>query len=212
MRSVILILAFFPCLVFAQATKEDYAMYSQYLDLNQKDKSAQFNFIVRQSTDYIIKYDKTSINEMVNEFRGFTKEDKESIADLEALYRLFIPVLKTDTLWIPLIAELNQKMQYKFVVKNEFSPGLQTTVIRDHAYKKYFGKHKNIKKGWERFHGHYGKISLLIDLSAIANDGKHAVFYFARRCGGLCGAGQLVLFYKENSEWKYLMTLNIWQS
>lgn len=70
----------------------------------------------------------------------------------------------------------------------------------------------DIDEGWATFHEDYPGYSLLVNLSEIVSDGKRAIFYMSHRCGGLCGAGYMVLFYKDTSGWRFTCTLPIWMS
>jgi len=214
MRSIIIVLILFPTLAFSQPTKEDYGIYSQYLKVFQASKKVEkIYFVINEMTvnsqnNYLI-----DINSVVNDLRGNIKGDINGRSGVYSTFKDFAITLTKDTLWIPLIAELNQKMKRSFKIENNFSSDLQTIVISDTTAQKYF-RHsktsKQIERSWARIHKQYPMSSALIELSQIVSDGKRAVFYFSWRCGGSCGDGDLVFFRKENNEWKYLYSAALW--
>jgi hypothetical protein len=209
MRSIILILVLFPCLVSAQTTKDDYVIYSQYLKEFQIERKSKIDFVVRRSAEYD---DNDGLVVYVDELRQFLK-NKTSMPSVEFRFRKFTGTLIKDTLWVSLLAELDKKMKKSFEIEDSFSPDLKTDIINDKTYKKYFRNFKNFKhieRNWIRFHQQYPIPSIVIEFSAVASDGQRAVFYFSNRCNPLCGEGDLVFFYKENNEWKYLSHSALW--
>ncbi|HEY2582722.1 MAG TPA: hypothetical protein VGI43_12990 [Mucilaginibacter sp.] len=207
MKSMFLSFLLLPCILKAQDDKESYAIYSQYLRQFRNEKS-RADFVIRTSTDNIRKYHSDDVSEMVTGLRGYVKGD----FSFEFFFRPKVNDLRKDTLWIPLIDELSKKIKNEFIIKNEFAPDLQCILISDGIYRKYFGNNKYIDKNWNRFHVQYPIPAFLIDLSEIVGDGKRAVFYFGSHCGGLCGSGSLILFYKDGSEWRFLTTISLWNS
>lgn len=212
MKTWIISLMMYPCLLLAQTKQDDYNIYSKYLKVYQNEKKAKLNFVVKESTDYGIKYNPTEIKDIADDLRGYLNGDKVSASNVLLLYREFAKTIKTNTLWIPLILQLHQQMQNEYILKNVFSNNLRVTVIGNHEYENYFKSYKHLTEGWELFHHKFSNKAILIQLSQIASDGKRAVFYFSSQCGGLCGTGRLILFYKQNDEWEYFDTLSIWQS
>jgi hypothetical protein len=211
MKTLIAIFILFPWIVSAQNIPDDYAIYSQFLKTYQEQRSSQMYFVIRKSTEYGRKFEKDGITSIAPDFRGYLKGKDYAIASMQIVYH-FGDKLKTDTLWIPLIEELGKKMKQEFIIKNNFSPDLQTVVINTHTYKKYFGRNKDVEGNWEHFYSHYPKSAILAEFSSIVSDGKRAVFYFADRRGGFGGAGQLVLFYREGPEWKFFSYISLWLS
>jgi hypothetical protein len=212
MKALIITLTLFPFFALAQTKQDNYDIYSKYLKIYQNEKKTEFNFVIRESTDYVTKYKSKDIEEIGDELRGYLIGDKVSMSSVQFLYRQFIPTLKADTLWMPLIFQLDQEMKKEYVLKNMFSNDLRATVITNKEYDKYFRNSRNLTKEWKTFHRKFPNRAVIAQFSQIAYDNKRAVFYFSSQCGGLCGVGQLVLFYKDNAEWKYLCTLLIWQS
>ncbi|HEY4325397.1 MAG TPA: hypothetical protein VGN20_15480 [Mucilaginibacter sp.] len=207
MKLMFLSLLLWSCILKAQDDKESYAIYSQYLKQFRNEKGST-DFVVRTSTDNIRKYHSDDVSGVVTGIRGYVKGD----FSFEFFFRPRVNDLRKDTLWIPLIDELSKKIKNEFIIKSEFAPDLQTILISNNIYKKYFGNNKQTEKNWNRFHTQYPIPAFLIDLSEIASDGKRAVFYFGSHCGGLCGHGALVLYYKDGSEWKFLTTISLWDS
>jgi len=202
----------FPSLVFAQASKEDYAIYSQCLKNYQKEKDKKMYFVVKESADYIRKYDTVEIRNIIAELRGYLSGDLASATDVKFMYRSFADTLKKDTLWMPLLEQLDKKSKSEFVLENKFSKKLQTVMIRSEDADAFFIKVKDFRKSWAAFQYHYSKRAVMVEFSEIATDGKRAVFYFVSKCGGLCGNGFIVFCYKENNHWKFIPTFPRWVS
>ena len=149
------------------------------------------------------------IEGMITTFRSYVHGEKDAMMDMG--YWAFRDTLKIDTLWIPLIERLRQNIRKKFIIKNKFSEDLNVSLMPYNHYAECFVD-KEIREGWDSFHEDYPGYSYLTELSVIVNDDKRAVFYFSTRCGGLCGTGQLVLFYKDVSGRRYVGVLPIWLS
>jgi len=207
-----------PGIALAQATKEDYAIYSQFLKIVQDSyKTGKVSFVVNETTAYRQKSKDIGINDDINEkvrdIRNYLAGNKNSAGYLTFSFRDFAKTLVTDTAWILLLDEVNRKMKQRFKIANNFAPDLQTNVVDEPICDKFF-KHvktvRQIDRNWARFHKKYGAVSALIELSPITSDGQRAVFYFSTRCGGICGEGDLVFFSKENSEWKFLYKAPLW--
>jgi hypothetical protein len=212
MRSIMLLLVLFPCFAFAQATKEDYGIYSQYLKEFRIESKTQINFVVRKSSADSTKYDYFAAD-IPGDIRKFLNGETASLPDFEHLFRDFTTTLIKDTSWVSLLAELNQKIKQKIEIENDFSPDLKTVIINDSIYEKYFKNvrsYKRIVKNWAHFHKQYPDPSALIAFSEIASDGERAIFYFTARRNVLIGEGDLVFFHKENNEWKYLYSAALW--
>lgn len=211
-KCIALFLLLLPGIALAQATKEDYAIYSQYLKHYRAESAYKVNFIVRESTDYIRKYDSTGIKDIVTQLRNFLNGDPVSVSNVRFMYKAFADTLKKDTIWMPLITTLNQKMKSEFILKNKFSKSLHAGFISNNNYSTYFGNSKELEKGWAKFHQHYTKSAVLVEFSAIAGDNKRAVFYFIEQSGSIGAKGYIVFCYKENNKWKFIPTLPLWQS
>jgi len=210
---IIIVLLAFPLLVFGQKNPEDYTIYSKYLKIYQDNKKAKLSYVIRVSTDYGKKSYGSDIGDILQEIRGYLKGDK---SDGSAFFRFeaFKDTLKSDTLWLPLMTRLQERMKHEYRIQNQFSNNLQITMLTYNHYIEYFDKtnSRDIDNGWASFHEDYPDKPLLINLSEIVNDGKRAVFYFSSQCGGLCGVGQLVLFYKDKSEWRFVLVIPMWES
>jgi len=216
MKYLLTILFLLPCFVFSQKADESYAIYSQYLKRYQTKKGVKVRLVIKESLDYSSKYDEASLLSVVKDIKDYSDGKQSALLSFGLLPDGYAETLKKDTLWIPLIAELDKKLSDNSNIKNEFAPELETVVIGKREYNKYHNteinkSYKSIQQGWDTFHHKYGKAAL-IGLSEIVSDGKRAVFYFTSNYGGLGGEGGLVLFYKENSKWRFLMYLRIWQA
>lgn len=214
MKTLTLLLLLFPCIVSAQATTEDYAIYSQYLKTIQDScKTGKVCFVANETTAYSQKFNLAGIDNIVRELRAYLKGDKNNMSYIYLTFKDFSRTMITDTLWVALLADLDKRMGQGFKIENHFSPDLQTAIIDTTIYNKYFSHFSaagRIERNWIRFHKKYGTLSLLIELSPIVSDGQRAVFYFSKRCGGLCGEGDLLFFGKENNEWALLQRASLW--
>lgn len=209
MRYLLIVIFLFPCFVFGQTAPDSYAIYSKFLKVYKTNNRIRRHFLVKGSTDQFSKYDTTELKQLTKGMRSYLKGDKHALAEL-GMFGSFADMVKKDTLWVPLIIELDRVIKNDFIVKKKFH-GVKTSIITQSEYDKYF-KDGRSRKAWLTFHLKYSKKSAIIGLSEIAEDGKRAVFNFESNYGELGGEGGLVLFYKENSEWKFLMYLRIWQA
>jgi hypothetical protein len=209
---LITIVMVLPCFVFGQSKVDDYDIYSSYLKTYQYNNNVKFNYVIMVSSDYGKRNNESDIGGILEDFRDYLKDGKDAGVFIQCWY--FRDTLKKDTLWLPLIARLNKRIQKEHIIQNSFSKDLQVFMLPYNEYIKYFDKDngKDIDEGWTSFHENYPGYSLLINLSEIESDGKRAVFYLSHQCGGLCGAGYMVLFYKDASGWKFIGTLPIWMS
>jgi len=216
MKCLLITLFLLPCFVFSQNANDTCVIYSQYLKLYQNKKGVKLRLVVKESLDYSSKYDEAGLSSVVQDMRDYSHGKQPTLSSFGILPYGYAETLKKDTLWVPLIAELDKKLSDNSNIKNEFAPELETVVIGKNEYNKYHSNkinksYKSIQRGWDKFHHKYGKAAL-IGLSEVVSDGKRSVFYFTSNYGGLGGEGGLVLFYKENSEWQFLMYLRIWQA
>jgi hypothetical protein len=209
---MIFILLYLPCFVFAQSNIDDYAVYSSYFRMFNDTRGGKHTFVVQVSTNYGRKEGESDIISVLDDFREYVKNKKVGDAFFKNFF--LIDTLKKDTLWLPLISKLIQRMHKPHVIQNRFSKDLDVFLLPYTEYIKYFGESgssiKGIDDAWASFHENYPDHGILTDLSEIVNDGKRAVFYFGWRCGGLCGDGSLVMFYKEGLEWKFVTAIPMW--
>jgi len=213
-KYLLVILMLFPYVAFAQTTTEDYSIYSKYLnDFENNRKGTKLDLIVLDTMAWSLKYNEPAIDDIVADFRRYFRGDKSNFEYEYTLFREFTKALITDTLWISRLDDLNKKIKAGFKLENFFPIALQVKVINKHTFNKYFkfsDKRRQVERNWMRFHREYPMPSALIELSPIASDGTHAVFYFSMRCEGLCGEGDLVFFEKENGKWKSLYKAPLW--
>jgi hypothetical protein len=214
MRKLILIFSvLFPALAFAQTEKESYEIYSKYLQHVKWQCHGKADFVIRKSTDYGRKED-AYIPGVIDDLRGWYNHDPSSYFHAY-MYDSLMHQLKGDTTWVGLLEQLNQRIKKKFIVKNQFAPNLNVTVIRDGAYHNIFGtyhkvfpKRRSPKKMWAKFHKKYPIPAYLVDLSDVESDGNRAVFYFVRRWDGI-GNTDIIFFKKIGGEWQYVATVNV---
>ncbi len=211
MRWVLLIFLLFPHLVFGQKLPDEYDMYSKYLKIFQDTKKVELNLVIMVSSTYGKKNNESDLGSSLIDFRNYLRGNK---SDASAFFQCeaFRDTLNKDTLWLPLIDELNKKLAKDHnTIRNQFSEGLKINLLTYNHYDGYFGD-GDIDGGWATFHEDYGDKSALINLSQVVNDGKRAVFYFSSQCGGLCGEGRIVLFYKDRAGWRFVIGLPLWAS
>jgi len=210
MKPILIAIVFvIPCLCFGQKKTDDYTIYSEYLKAFQHQREGKYNFVVRVTPDYGPSKDGSDLSALLQDFRDYLKGGK-----LTGSYFLKCPqlvdTLKKDTLWLSLIAQLNGSLKKTHTIRNAFAKDIHVSMFTYSQYAEYF-ENKTIDEGWASFHEDYPGHSILTDISEIASDGKRAVFYFSWRCGGLCGDGSLVIFYKDASGWRYVCTVTLWQ-
>jgi len=213
-KFIALFLLLLPGVAIAQATKEEYAIYSQYLKNYREESTRPMDFVIRESTDYGRKYDTTAIKDIISNLRNYLSGDAAAMSDVTFTYRSFADSLKKDTAWLSLLAALDQKMKKQFFLKNEFSKSLHTSLLTNSDYAALFSDRKELEKGWAKFRGRYSKSAVMIEFSEIAlsANNQRGVFYFIKSCGSLSAAGYIVFCYKENNEWKFIYTQSLWQS
>ncbi|HTE00701.1 MAG TPA: hypothetical protein VK668_15520 [Mucilaginibacter sp.] len=211
--AVVIVFLVFPLLVFGQKMPENYVIYSKYLKLNQDNKKDKLNYVIRVSNDDR-EGGREDIMDMTQDFGHYLKGDKSALNGFFGGRRALVPVLIADTLWLPLLERLYKNMGKQYLIQNKFSNGLQITMLTYNHYDEYFDKSnaRDIEDGWASFREDYPERPFLIGLSEVVNDGQRAVFYFSSKCGSLCGVGQLVLFYKEKSEWKFVLAISLWNA
>jgi hypothetical protein len=212
-RLTLYLLILLPSVSFAQAPDNSYGMYSTFLDSLRFHKGEKTVFVVRKTIDFGRIYYQSDLPDMVASYRACLKSDPDKDCHyLDFAYKGMRPIITKDTLWLGLIERLSKKMKRSFPIKNKFSPELKVRIIGKHDYLKYFGKKKERYTDWDKFYQDYTSNAVLVDLSEVVSDGQRAVFYFGERCGGLCGAGGLILFYNDNGTWKYLREIGMWIS
>jgi len=208
MKLLMLFLVLLPCLISAQPTAEDYEIYSKYLNRVKTDLKGKANFVVCESVDNGKKYG-TDLTNVIADLRNFAKDDYTSLFDYHC--DSIVLILRKDTTWIGLVSLLNQKMKSQYILKNQFSPALNLSVMSDREHAHYFNNNKHLLRNWKRFHKKYPIPAYLISLSEIVKDSDHAVFYYSRTWDAI-GNGWLVLFDRKEGKWKFLQALHIWDA
>jgi len=210
---LITIVMILPCFVFGQSKTDEYAIYSSYFRAFNKERGGKHTFAIKISSNFNNYEDVWGIEGVLTDFRNFVMNKTVSGSFMPNTLFL-LDSLKRDTLWLPLISKLISGIHKPHVIKNYFSKDLQVFLLPYNEYIKYFGDSENSAKGigeaWASFHENYPDHGILVDLSEVVSDGKRAVFYFGWRCGGLCGDGSLILFYKDNSVWHLVAGIPMW--
>jgi len=207
---LIAIIILIPCLCFGQKNTSDYDIYSEYFRVFQKQHGGEYNFVIKVKPGYNPTEEDTGISSFLYDVRGDIKEGKIPGSFVLNCPQL-IDTLKKDTSWLLLIDQLNKGLKKQHTIRNAFSKDIRVSMFTYGQYAEYF-ENKEINEGWANFHDDYPGHSVLTTVSDIASDGRRAVFYFSWRCGGLCGDGSLVMFYKDASGWKYLCSITLWQT
>ncbi|WP_295671970.1 hypothetical protein [uncultured Mucilaginibacter sp.] len=212
MRKVIIGLLLFlaPAWLCAQTEQDNYDMYAQYLRLVKTDIEGNANFVVRESTDYG-RSNYSGISRSVEILHRWYEDGQPSVPG-NAQYQTFLRKIKEDTTLIGLMVQLDEKMSQRFVVENRFPPDLHITIISDEAYHKIFSGRGSVFKAWGKFDKKYPGPAYIINLSAVVSDGKRALFYFSRAWAALAGYTSVVFFEKENGQWIYVGTNNVFKS
>lgn len=195
---------------FGQKKSFDYGIYSEYFRVFQSEHGGKCNFIVRVQPKYGPTGDEPDIWSVLDELRDYSKNGRVTGSFFLYCQKL-ADTLKRDTLWLPLIDKLNKSIKRPHTIRNNFEKDIQVSMFTYSQYAECF-ENRSIEDGWGNFHEDYPGNSILTNISEIVNDDKRAVFYFSRRCGGLCGDGSLVLFYKDFTGWRYLCSIILWQS
>jgi hypothetical protein len=217
-QSLVWLLILLPCFLKAQERKEDYTIYSRFLKIYQEKKTTKFCFVAEDS----LGWEGTHFSDFINEFREnleyYLQDDDSTPASkryLDDVSKELNAAHRIDTAWIPLIDKLCQTLDVGFILKNKFQHDLQIHVIHYDA-EKYFIKNENSKPKYAYFKkSFHSKLPLLlIRFSQIVSDGSRAIFYFSTRCNceSIEHEGQLVLFYRKNSKWKFLGTIGLWHT
>lgn len=206
---LITIVMILPCFVFGQIKTDDYIIYSQYLQVYQQEKKTHLNYVIKDSTCYS---DESEISDILKNFRSYVKGEKWAESMFIGFY-YFRDTLKKDTLWLPLLEQLTHRL-HRDIIENKFPKKPHVAIIAYPAYAVYFGGHNSVdnEKGWISFKNDHPRHSYLIDFSEIISDDKRTVFYFTGSRGSLGGEGDLVLFYKVGSEWKFVGIIPLWVS
>ena len=113
-----------------------------------------------------------------------------------------------------LLADLESDFKSHQKIKTELlSIGkVKLDTLSSEKYVRFFGKKfKRIDKGWKKIEKKFGT-RLVIELSKIKYKDNYATLYYGHHCGGLCGAGRLVIMEKKAGKWEILGELKLWDS
>jgi len=207
---LVAIISLIPSFCLGQQKSDDYNIYSEYFRVFQKQHGGEYNFVIKVKPGYNPTKEDTGISSFLYDVRGDIKEGKIPGSFVLNCPQL-IDTLKKDTSWLLLIDQLNESFKKQHTIRNTFAKDIHVSMFTYSQYAEYF-ENKDMDEGWASFREDYPVHSILTTVSDIISDGKRAVFYFSWRCGGLCGDGSLVMFYKDARGWKYLCSVRLWQS
>src|SRR6202000_440125 len=110
-----------PCLCFGQKKMSDYDIYSEYFRIFQHQKGSDFNFIVRVKPEYNSKTDDPGLSSILDDFRDYTKNGRLTGGPFILYCPQLIDTLKKDTLWLPLVEQLNGSLKKPRTIRNAFA-------------------------------------------------------------------------------------------
>ena len=110
------------------------------------------------------------------------------------------------------IADFKKKEMQCRYFESRFSLRTKYVLIDKQERNSIFFK-QNVKKAWENFFRKYPGASGYINFSNVGFNEDHtqALVNTYRKCGGSCGAEQMVLLTKANGKWAVTSTLKIWE-
>ncbi len=212
-KTLTIILIFSLNFGFAQSEKDDYEIYSVVLtDRLENWFENHFKKIV-----LINQYE----NRFERDIDGITEYTPDSLADYQVnmvyIYsspETFAPKFIENTTLRKLLADLESDFDNHPKIKTELLDigQIEIDTISTEKYYRHFGKKfKRIEKGWKKIEKKFGT-NMIIELSKIKYQDNYATFYYGHHCGGLCGAGRLIMMEKTDGKWKILGEFRLWDS
>jgi len=198
----------FPICVFSQDTETNYTLYSKILSERLE--------LGKEVKDSVVIVDQFVNFFNIDDFSVFSSKSKAvSEIDLQTLYiqtykdTIFLKRLYKETELQKIISDFaaNIKQDLKILPEKLQNPNLIVYPITAKKFNLFFGKRRT-PKSWEKLSRKYGS-NKFIEFSKITYSENFAVIYYADRCGGLCGSGNIVVFEKVNGLWKILTEINL---
>jgi hypothetical protein len=203
-KTFIILFALVSFLGFSQSEKDDYEIYSAVI----KDRiENQFEGSI-QKVLLVSRYQNTHDGlEMVNEYaadslEGYQVSVIENYSSTNELSRRLIENKDLRKLLVNLKSD--------FEVHPKINPALLTIqnieldTISNRTFQKYIGKKsKTFDKSWNKIEEKYGT-RFILQLSKVKYMDHYAALYLEYRCGGLCGAGRLIVIEKKEEKWNIL--------
>jgi len=212
LKKLITLILLISQLSFSQSEKEDYEMYSlilsERLELGKSAEKDKFLLIEQfmdefDGTYHVFNHENDTITKSdLSLLYSMTYKDTTFLKRLtkEKDLRNVVVKLTSDTSEHPKInAELLRK------------PKIGIETITDKKYNGYFKKFRLINRGWNGIKRKYGTDKVL-EFSQVNYCGQFASTYYAIHCGGLCGAGNIVIFEKVTGKWKIVTEINLWMA
>ena len=212
MKNLLIFILFISQLSFSQTEKDDYELYSmiltQRLDLGNKSEKEKILLIGQFMKEFDGNY------EVLDH-----KSDTITQLDLNMLYSMtykdttFIKRVSKERDLRNVITQLtsDQSEHPKIQAKLLRTQSIDIETITDKKFSSFFGNNRRIDKGWKRIEKKYGT-EKVVEFSQVNYNGQFASTYYGIHCGGLCGAGNIVIFEKINGKWKILTEINLWMA
>ena len=212
MKNLLIFILFISQLSFSQTEKDDYELYSmiltQRLDLGNKSEKEKILLIGQFMKEFDGNY------EVLDH-----KSDTITQLDLNMLYSMtykdttFIKRVSKERDLRNVITQLtSDKSEHpKIQAKLLRTQSIDIETITDKKFSSFFGNNRRIDKGWKRIEKKYGT-EKVVEFSQVNYNGQFASTYYGIHCGGLCGAGNIVIFEKINGKWKILTEINLWMA
>ena len=211
-KIIIIILLFSYNFGFSQSEQDDYEIYS--LVLNDRLENWFENHF--QKVVLINKYENRFDDlELVEEYAADSLADyqRNMLYIYSSTRELTLELVKNKNLR-KLLADLEMDIKSPTKIKTELlSIGkVELDTLSMEKYVSYFGKNfKRIDKGWKKIEKKFGT-RLVMELSKIKYMDNYATLYYGHHCGGLCGAGRLIIMEKKDGKWTILGDLKLWDS
>ena len=215
MKKLILISILF-CyqLSFSQSVEDEYEFYSKIL-------TESLELGNRSKVDSIILIEQL-INQDEPDIYYVIDPESDTISNIDINF-LYSNTNKDSTFIRRIITEPDlKKVITDLTVDFENHPSIDPNLIRKKSiyiqtissdkFYSYYGKNfRRYDKGWEKIERKYGT-RLVIEYSKSNFLNNFAAIYYAVRCGGLCGSGNIVVFEKVNKKWKFVTEINLWMN
>lgn len=213
MKKIIIIILFFSCnFGFSQSEQDDNEIYSLVINDRLENWFENHFRKVVLITKYENRFDDL---ELAEEYAADSLADyqRNMLYIYSSTRELTLELVKNKNLR-KLLSDLKMDIKSSTKIKTELlSIGkVELDTLSMEKYISYFGKNfKRINKGWKKIEKKFGT-RLVMALSKIKYMDNYATLYFGHHCGGLCGAGRLIIMEKKDGKWTILGDLQLWDS
>lgn len=97
----------------------------------------------------------------------------------------------------------------KMQIEAFLPPSFYLKLISENKFKSYLKK--GILTGWNKILDKY-QSNWVVEFSNVSFSGNYAAVYYGKRCGGLCGSGDIYVFEKNKEDWKLISKINVWMN